>query len=829
MSAISSSPTLEAQARATTACTHCGLPVPSGLIEDGAEHQFCCHGCKSVFAIIQGGGLTDYYAMRRQLERTKEAVPAGAQRYDAFTDPGFVERYTQTEPDGLVSASLVLEGLHCAACVWLIERLGTIVPGVIDATVAFGRARVDLRWDPEKTTLAEVARGLHALGYPVSPPRAGAADDARRIDARRQLVRIGVAGALTGNIMLVSIALYAGGFDGIADEHFTLFRWVATVLGITSLVWPGRIFFQGAVNAVRTRTTHLDIPIAIALAVGSTWGLINTVRGTGEIYFDSIASLVFLLLIGRFIQSSQQRRAHESVDLLLSVAPSTVRTADEDGTLTEKPVEAANLCETAIVYAGETLPIDGTVLKGESAVDRSILTGESAPVSIAPGDKVHAGSVNLAGELRVRIDALGDSTRAARIMKLVSDAMASKPPIVQLADRIAGYFILVVTSLAMITALAWWRVDPALAIDHATALLIVTCPCALGMATPLVLSATIGRLARAGVLVKGGKQLERLAKPGTFIVDKTGTLTTGEPVVGEWVGPEDLRPLVRALELGSNHPVGKAIARSGDAALIAPVDVQHSLGKGVRGTFGKREIAVGSPRYMNTLSVRTDSDIAAWADAVAADGATPVLIADGGAVVGGAALVDAVREDAAELVDRLSADGWSVELLSGDDERVTARTAAALGIHEDHAFGRITPEGKLAHVRTATQERAPAVMVGDGVNDAAALAAADVGIAAEGGADASLDAADVSIHKGGLGSVGLTIDAAQRAMARIRLCVCISLGYNGVAAGLAIAGLLHPLVAAVLMPISSVTVISLAASVNRRLTDGVVREEGAKA
>ena len=803
-------------ARAPVACSHCGLDVPPGLIEDGAEHQFCCGGCRSVYSIINAGGLTDYYGMRRSLEKKRARVNAEPTRYDAFDDPSFVERYTRTQDDGSVEATLVLEGLHCAACVWLSEHLPRVVPGVLHASVSFTRARVEVRWDPAKASLATVARGLHELGYPASPPRAGAAEEARRVDARRQLVRIGVAGAIAGNVMLVSIALYAGVFDGIEERFFTLFRWIAAGLTLLSLAWPGRVFFRGAINAIRTRTAHLDLPIGLALAVGAAWGLANTVRGTGEIYFDSIATLVFALLVGRFLQASQQRRAAESVDLLLSVAPSTVRLVDADGSASVRPIEAANVGDTAHVDAGETFAIDGTVLSGESDADLAILTGESAPVAVAPGDPVYAGAVNLSGPVRVRIDALGESTRAASIMRLVTDAMASKPPIVQMADRAAGWFVLVVTTLAIITTLVWWSADPNLAIEHATALLIVTCPCALGLATPLVLSAAIGRLARRGILVKGGEQLEHLARSGVLVLDKTGTLTTGRPRVAEWTVPDDVQRRVRTLEASSTHPIAKAIADSGEHDDAPAVDIRNTLARGVQGVVSGRSLVVGSPTLLDEAGVTVDDEHRDWADARAAEGSTPVLIAEDGRSLGGVALVDDLREDAGELISDLRDAGWRLEVLSGDDERVVRRTAETLGIDPAGARGRVSPEGKLDRVRRLRGEHGPVVMVGDGVNDAAALAAADVGIAAQGGADASLDAADVSISRGGLESVGALIGSSRTAIGRIRMCMGVSLTYNAIAASLAMAGVLTPLLAAIIMPISSITVVTLAGSTPSR-------------
>lgn len=798
-------------------CDHCGLVVPTGLIEHDAPNQFCCSGCRAVFSIINGRGLDSYYAMRRTLERERKAVNRRAASYDAFDDPAFVRNFAETRPDGSMCATLALDGVHCPACVWLIERLDRVVPGVIDAKADYGRSTATVRWDPARSSLASVAKGLDSIGYAASPPRGKDQDGQRRIDARRQLVRIGVAGALAGNIMLVSVALYAGVFDGIEPRFVTLFRVVAAVLGVLSLAWPGRVFFRGAIAAVRTRTPHLDIPIAFALAVGGAWGVVNTVRGGGEIYFDSLATLVFLLLCGRFIQAQQQRRAANAVDLLLSLTPGMVRIVRGDS-VEMKPVEAAEIGDIAEVHAGEAIPIDGVIVSGKSEVEQALLTGESVPVVVGEGEAVWAGASNLTSTLRVRIDAVGAETRTGKLMKLVEDAMARRAPIVARANRLAGWFVVVATLLATGTAAAWWHVSPELAMEYATALLIVTCPCALGLATPLVLSASVGRLARGGVLVKGGEQLERLSRPGVMLLDKTGTLTTGTMSVGAWTVDDDVQRRVRTLEATSTHPIGKAIAASGAHAAGGTADVEHVCGGGVRGIVGGRELAVGTLPLLESCGVRGLDGVRSWAERVAEGGQTPVLIAEDGLAVGGVALSDTARPDVRRLVAELRSAGWTLGVLSGDDPRVVRRIAEEVGIDSGRAHGRVTPEQKLEAVRRAVAEAdrgAPVVMVGDGVNDAAALAAADVGISVHGGAEVSHDASDVLMRVEGLGAIALLLQSAGGAIGRIRLCIGFSLCYNVAAATLAATGMIHPLLAAVLMPFSSLTVIGIAGSAIR--------------
>lgn len=817
---------LDACAARAAACAHCGLPVPPGLIEASSERQFCCSGCRTVFSIIHGADLGQYYRIREAVgDRDAQAARLTGSAYGEFDDPAYLNAYARPLPGGLMETSFLLEGVHCAACVWLIERLARVAPGVVSSRLDFRRATVTLAYNPAVSALSSIAKGLEGLGYPPHPPRGLRRDQIRRAENRRYWIRVGVAGALAGNIMLLAIALYGGLFGGISEEFRHLFRWCSAGLGVLCLAWPGSVFFRGAIAALRTRTANLDVPIALALAVGGTWGVVNTVRGTGEIYFDSLAALVFLLLVGRWIQHGQQRRAADSVELLFTMAPTRARLIDAEGNRRTVPIEAVEPGMVVEVLADESIPVDGEVVAGETRVDAAVLTGESEPVRVRAGDAVAAGTVNLGAAIRVRVSAAGEEARVGRLMRLVSEAASQRAPIVRLADRIAGWFVVVVSTLAALTVAGWAFVSLELAIEHATALLIVACPCALGLATPLVLSAVMGRLAREGTMVKGAASLERLARPGTLLLDKTGTLTVGGLHVAGWEGDESVRPLVEALERHSAHPAAKALGAMDDRVLRVE-GVEQTAASGIRGVVEGRAVAAGTAAYLGTLGVRADESLIAWGREQAARHArTPVFIAVDGVMCAGAALGDRIRPDAGAMLNKARRAGWSVEVLSGDRPEVVAAVARQLGLDGSLAHGGMTPEDKLAHVRRLTEARGedagPVVMIGDGVNDAAALAAADVGVAVHGGAEASLEAADVAIQRPGLAPIVGLLEASRESMGRIRVCFFASVSYNATAATLAMAGLVHPLLAAVLMPASSITVVAIAArGLRRRRADG---------
>jgi len=785
-------------AASATACAHCGLPVPPALLEADDAPSFCCGGCATAFAIIRDGGLGRYYELP---ERRTAAVEPSGRSFAEFEHPAFEALYVRRRPDGLAETELYLDGVHCASCVWLVERVPLLVPGVSRAELEIGRALAHLAWDPASTSLGAIARTLDTLGYRPHPFRAQRVEERRRAEDRAALVRIGVAGALAGNVMMVAVALYSGWFGGMEAGFAQYFRWISLLLTVPVLLWPGRVFFQGAAASFRTRRLHMDLPIAIALGAGFLRGAVNTISGSGPIYFDGVAMLVFLLLVGRFLQQRAQRAAADSAGLLLGLTPSVARVLEGD-TVREVPTEALLPEMTVEVRAGETFPADGQVVAGHSEVDLALLTGESRPVRVEQGTVVWAGTVNLASALRVRVTQAGEASRVGRLLQEVAAGAARRARIVLLADRVAGWFVAVVLLLALGTW-AWWHVaDPGAALDNAIALLIVTCPCALALATPLAVSVAIGRAARQGILIKGGDALEALARPATLYLDKTGTVTEGTFGLAAWDGPEWARALVVALERHSSHPVAAGFVAAWPGVVAPPAtDVCQTLGGGIEGTVAGRRVLVGSPGFVGQ---RAALRLARNSDSPASH--TPVWVAVDGVVVGVAAFGDPIRPEAPGVFARLARRGWTLRLLSGDAPEVVGAVAGSLGLRGSAWRGGVAPEGKLAEVERAAGA-GPVVMVGDGVNDAAAMARATVGVAVRGGAEASLAAADVYLARPGLRPLEELMTGSERTLRVIRRNVAFSLAYNILGAGLAIGGWINPLMAAILMPASSLTVV----------------------
>ncbi|RNC82286.1 MAG: heavy metal translocating P-type ATPase [Phycisphaera sp.] len=801
---------LDAHTSERCPCTHCGLSVPRGLIEPSREEQFCCAACETAHEAIKACGLGAYYELRERLEADARPARSTGNRYEQFDAEAFQRVHVVSDEEaGRSSCEVYLEGVHCAACVWLVERVPQILPGVIEARLDLGRSLVSLTWNKDDVKLSRIAQVIDSLGYRVHPPSRSSDRSARRAEDRRALIRIGIAGALAGNSMLLAIALYAGMFEGIDSGTRLAFRLISAAMAVASVLWPGRVFFIGALAAIRTRTWHLDMPIALALGIGLIAGVANAVRDAGEVYFDSITMLVFLLLVGRWFQQRGQRAAADALELLFALTPATAHVVGESGEVTQEPIEAVTPGMTVEVHAGDSAPVDGVILSGKSSVDESVMTGESRPVGVSQGDRVAAGSVNIAAPIRVLAEAVGDQTRLGKVMRDIERHARLQTPVIGQADRIAGAFVVVVMALALATFAYWVPKGAEGAIEHATALLIVCCPCALALATPLVTAVSVGRAAKSGVLVKGAGAFEDITRPGTVLLDKTGTLTKGTFTCVKWIGDESSKRQAAALERGATHPIARVIASLDEDDSLAVTDVEHRTGQGVVGFVDGNRVCVGSLALMETEQVAPGRELLQSASGEAALGNTPIFVAVGDRVRAVAVLGDEIRSESRTVVERLGSMGWRVGMLSGDRQEVVSAVAAQVGIEPDLAIGGVSPEGKVERVK-AFKERGPVVMVGDGVNDASALVNASFGIALQGGAEASLAAAHSYIIDDQLEQVPAILGGARRTVSAVRRCLGVSLGYNAVAACLAAGGLLTPLVAAFLMPVSSLTVLGLA-------------------
>lgn len=803
------------------ACTHCHLPVPAGLIRTDRNEQFCCHGCETAYRLIHDCGLEAYYAIQERqgvLPGVVTTPEVDASQYQEFDSEKFQALFGKIGAH-VGEMTFVVEGIHCAACIWLLEKLPQLVPGVVESRVNWGRRTVRVTWQLATVQLSQIAQTLAQLGYPPHPVGRAKQDDIRQQENRRHLIRLGVAGAAAGNNMLIAIALYLGMFSHIGESTVVLLRWTSCLLGTISVVWPGSVFFRGGWYAWRTWTPHMDLPIALGLGAGLISGIVNTIMNQGEIYFDSLSLLVFVLLLGRWIQYRQQQTANDSIELLYRLTPKTTRRLQQ-GVPVTIPSDLLEVGDVVEVRAGESFPGDGRILFGQSSVDQAILTGESIPISVAVGDHVAAGTLNCQALLQVQVEAVGLQTRIGKVLELVQESAAQRPKIVELADRRGGYFVVVILILAALTLCGWLWFEPAMAVERMIALLVIACPCALALATPLAVSVGLARAAQQHLLIKSGDVFQRLVEsprpglPKQLWLDKTGTLTWGRMMVQRWSGLDNVLPIVAAIQQHSTHPIAQALVQYAQRQVPEeawPVvdQVAQTQQGGIGGSVAGEWYWIGNAAYLQRQGVAIAGDWLEVADDSLRRGHAPIFVARQQSIVAIASVGDGLRPDVAQHVGWLQRRGWRVGILSGDHQAIVRQVAAAIQVPEELAWGDRLPADKVQAIQQTQADSAVVVMVGDGVNDSAALAAASVGIAAHHSAEVSLQAAPVYLGRPGLEGVIQLLQISQGTMANIRRNFAFSLTYNLTAVCLAGLGFINPLGAAILMPISSLTVVAL--------------------
>ena len=771
----------------SAACLHCG-----DLVSDSV--QFCCRGCAGAFELIKSLGLGRYYERRAQA-----GVVLGIQPKEApvAADPS---AWIVTEPNDTCRLSLMVEGLQCGACVWLIEQSLLREPGVEQARVSLSTRRLTLAWRKDEADPIKLIDRVQRLGYRLvlfDPCLLQSADDA---ESKALLRAMAVAGFAAGNIMLFSVSVWAGHFEGMTAGTRDLFHWISALIAIPVVAYAGQPFFRSAWAAIRGGRTNMDVPISLAVILAPGISLIETFRGGEHAYFDSAVTLLFFLLIGRYLDRRVRARARLAVEQMTALNATAATVVDEDGRTRDLPPRAVQPGMRVLIAAGGRIPVDGIIESGASDLDLSILTGESTPTARKACDEVFAGSVNLTAPLRIVTRQSGSGTLLADIIGLMEAAEARRGRYVRIADRVARYYSPVVHSVALLTFLGWtflgglaWQ--PALLI--AVAVLIITCPCALALAVPVVQVAASQRLMRAGILLKTGDALERLREVDHVVFDKTGTLTTGELHLPPDTDREAL-DMASAMAAASRHPLARAIRRAAPD-VPAKEGVREIPGSGLEASDESGTWRLGSHAFVGQAD---DGDEAAslW---LAGPNRPAVRFQ----------FADEVRPDAALAIQQLQDMGCTVEISSGDRPAAVAAIAARLSIASWR--GGMKPADKVAHLEQLLHVGSRVLMVGDGLNDAPALASAHVSIAPATGTDVTQSAADIVFQGASLAAVSDALALARKADRLMRQNLCLALFYNLAAVPLAVVGYVTPLIAALAMSSSSILVILNALRLSR--------------
>lgn len=809
-----------ARTTSNCACSHCSLPVPVGLFESGATEQFCCSGCRAVWNSLHEAGLAGYYELLEREGAAREQARVTGRGFEYLDSPAVTAAHTR-KAGAQSECRLRIDGLHCGACVWLIESLPQVVPGLRSARVNLSLSQLDLGWESGRISLGQIARALDRFGYQISLIDDPASHARAQQAARRSVAMLGIAGGLSANAMGLAFTQY-GALVGPMDPSLRLFlQWWSVSLAVLAVAWPGRCFFVNALAAMRARVGHMDIPVAVGLAAGTAAGIVATIRGTGAIYCEGVTMLVFLLLVGRHVQRLQQQRALRQIESLFAIIPATARRIASDG-----PPRVA--CEVGAsellpgdrieVPAHEVVAADGILESESGEFDRAHLTGESRPVLRRRGDLIEAGSRAVGTAVVIEVQRIGEQTRAGQILALVRAAASRRAPICLLADRIALWFLLGVVLLAAATAAFWWpSLGADVAIERTVAVLVVTCPCALGLATPLAMLSGLGSAARSGILIKGADILERLAVPGTVVLDKTGTLTQGQPSIIQLHADSQLVSLAATLEQSTVHPIGRVIAARGASGAIVTERLEIP-GEGVTGCVDGRRMAVGNARLMERVGMPLDASVYARLDECAHRGSTAVLIGWGGRASVLAEVGDQLRPEAAATIAELRRRGWQIRLASGDEAGAAQHIGRLAGLRREEILSGLDPEQKLSLVRSAELAR-PVVMIGDGINDLPAFAGSDCGVAVRGAAQSAIATADACLAGDGLSGLQRLLGTARATMGTVHLNLLISVLYNAGGAAAAFFGLVNPIVASILMPLSGLTVLATSLKWARVPTD----------
>ncbi len=819
-------------------CFHCNLPIPPDdeviASIEGEDQHFCCLGCKAVCEAIYAAGLEGFY------DRTPDgldlAPPPEIPKELALYDLDDVQSEFVGELGEERDIHLLVEGIHCAACVWLIEHTLTPMPGIASAQVNLSGKRLHVKWHNKAISLSQIIKRLGEIGYSAVPYDPEAAEGTLKKQNRHLLYRMAFAAFGMMNLMWISIALYAGANEG---EFRHMFHWIGFALATPVLVYSGYPFYKGAWSGLRNLHLGMDLPIAIGATITYLYSVFITVTGSvqGEVYYDTVVNFMFVILVGRYLEAMSKRQAVAATQRLLDLQPRVATRIDSDASEKVVPIRAVTVGDWIRVKPGERMPVDGVVTEGRSTLDESMLTGESQPVVKMPGDPVSAGTINGHGVLAVEVTGLLKNTALGRIIRLVEEAQGSKAPIQCLADQIVPWFVAVTLGLATLTFLYWFSTNFEVALLAATSVLIITCPCAFGLATPMSIAVASGLGAKYGILVKNGEVLETLSTINHVVFDKTGTLTEGGLSVvaihldgDSWHEDQEPSEAIRtlmgklaAIERQSEHPVAASVVNWSDHYLegvrhLPSKNFEYIPGLGITAEVEGDRICIGNEGLMAREGCEGFSDIDVLVKQLDEQGVGSFRVAVNGRILGLVAVEDRIRSDAKDLIAALKAEGLQVTLLSGDRRRAAEAIAERLGGME--VIAEVMPEQKDQVIRQLQADGKRVAMVGDGVNDAPALVRADVGIALGSGTDVSIASADIVLMSSELERVRLAIALSRRTLRTIRQNIGISITYNIIMVPLAMSAIVTPLVAAISMPMSSLAVIGNSARI-RTLFRGV--------
>ena len=782
-------------------CYHCGESLPHTPVQlriDGIQRSFCCAGCSAAAQWIRDADLGDYYKLRNRLSAR---VDPSDRDFAIWDREEVLVEYAHAIAEGL-EITIIIDGMRCAACAWLIDRALMLQAGVIEASANAITGRVRIGWDPQHTQLSQVLRVLAELGYRPYLASSDARERERRSERSRWLLRIGVAGLGAMQTMMYAEAAYfdSAGAMPLATRDFL--RWVTFLVATPVVFYSGWTFIEGMWREWVGRRLGMDTLIATSVLLAWGASVIETICGGPQVWFDAATMFVFLLLAARMLEQRARSIASAQVDAMARARPAFATRERFDRQRESVPLSALAIDDIVCIAIGDTVPADGELLDASASFEEALLTGESQLVTRQAGESIHAGTLCRERPARIRATAVGSATRLSQIARLVEQAQAHRPAFARIAERIASRFVVALLLIAPLVYIGWRIHDPQRAFEVTLSLLAISCPCALSLSVPAALATAHGALARIGVLALRPDAIDRLARVSDVVFDKTGTLTDGRPAIesvavfDRSMSREDVLRIAAALERDSGHPLAAAFAPYADGTCAR--DVECTVGRGLQGIVDGRHWRLGQAGF-------------------AADGIDygDLWLGDGCTATARFSLREGEREDARATLDALRSQGLAVHLASGDGEDAVERIATRLDIADARA--RQTPEAKLDCIRALQAQGRVVAMIGDGINDAPVLAGADVSIALGSGAPLAQRSADLVLGGASLMAIPVAIRLARRTRRIIRQNLAWALGYNLLALPLAVAGMVTPWLAALGMAASSLVVTLNALRLGRRM------------
>ena len=813
-----------------TTCGLCDLDCGSQTVSrvfEGKEMDFCCMGCANVYAILLESGVVASGQNIRESEIFRRSLELGL---ISRPSPLRVDK-PALRPDAPTEEVLYqVGGMWCSACGWLVEHALEKMPGVVSAEVFFASDLAKVNYCPLYLPPDAIASRINQLGYKAAAYNGD--DSVGKKETRDLVLRLGVAAFLWANIMAFSVILYVGYFEQIASSASRFLPWVLFALATPMVFYCALPILRSAAIGLRNLQIRMEVLLSLGILAAYALSIFQTLQGRTHVYFDTAAAIVTLVLTGKLIERGAKDRATRSIAVLYRLMPKKARIADRNG---ERfiAIDALQPGTIFIVKAGERIPADGTLVEGETQADESLLTGESAPISKRIGDTLVSGSLNAGGIVKICALRTGQDSTLAQIIRLVEQALSSRAPIERTVDRISRIFVpaVIVLALGVFLVLISSHVATSIALLRAVSILVIACPCALGLATPLAITAALGLAAQQGILISNSRVLESMEQINTIVLDKTGTVTDGAFSLLEFVLAGQVQdhaesflqehlPMLAALESASEHVLGRAVlqfARDHGVAPAVAADIEIRKGEGIRAICSDRSVFVGNRNLALAQGAEPDQKLDAIALEWQKKRRTVVYYGSDRNLMGLLAFGDHIKIDAPHIVDELRRRGLSVKLVSGDSAATTSAVAAEIGI--DNFKGEATPQDKVRLVQELQRSGHRVAVVGDGVNDAPALAQADLGIALGTGADIAMSAAPVVLVNGALNKIDDAFRLAVRTRRIVKQNLFWAFFYNSAGLTLGIAGFLSPIVAAAAMLLSSTSVVANSMRLSRRRDD----------